>query len=93
LNVLGAAFSPDDLFFLQSSMGMAEFFVGDVDPAMAAGRRERFGGRGGGWPGYGGGQDGEGAGVSFVEEDDCFHRDVGGGDDGELVPGCCGPKE
>ena len=91
------AFAPDDVFFLFGvfdGVDGGEFFVGDVD-----------GGYGGGEDGFVGvGEEEDGfvdvvdmgaseAGVVFGEVDDgVFAGDVGGGDDGELVPGDGGVK-
>ena len=86
------AFAPDDLFFLfrlLDGVDGGEFFVGDVDSGYGGGEEGPV------WMGEeedGFGDvvdvgDGE-AGVVLGEVDDCvFAGDVGGGDDGELVPG------
>ncbi len=88
----GVVFAPDDLFVLLGvfdGVDGGQLFVGDVDGG--------YGGGEDGVVGVGEEEDGFGvvvdvgggeAGVVFGEVDDgVFAGDVGGGDDGELVPG------
>ncbi len=86
------AFAPDDLFlFLRVFDGVdgGEFFVGDVDGGYGGGEEGAVGvgEEEDGFFGVVDVGDGE-AGVVFGEVDDgVFAGDVGGGDDGELLPG------
>jgi hypothetical protein len=91
------AFSPDDLFFffgLFDGVDGGEFFVGDVDGGYGGGKQDPVGvgEEEDGLFGVVDVGDGE-AGVVFGQVDDgVFAGDVGGGDDGELLPGDGGVK-